>query len=75
MEKKSDCCDYDEEDQIMFQREQIWDFGKENVISFTNAATNATLEISIKFHQSKHRILDELSFLFFEVSTAFHAKS
>ena len=29
----------------------------------------------IKFHQSKLRILDELSFLLFEVSTAFHAKS
>ena len=29
----------------------------------------------IKFNQSKLRILDELSFLFFEVSTAFRAKS
>ena len=61
MEKKSDCCDYDEEDQIMFQSDKNWDFGKENLMSFTIAATDATPEISIIVSSSTEKFQEYLS--------------
>ena len=60
MENKSDCWDY-EEDQIMFFREQNWDFSNENLMSFTILASDTTPEISIIVPSSTEMFQEYLS--------------